>query len=111
MANDDAMELLEDVIKKIADNPGAVKVTKTVDELGALYSVEMDQRDAGMVIGREGSTINAIRTVIKTVAGKNKCAANIKLNIPDDPNKQRRAATTSGYSKPKQRFDDVEGQF
>jgi uncharacterized protein len=111
---DEALNLLETIIKKIVDNPDAVKVTKTVDELGALYTCDMDPRDAGMVIGREGSTIYAIRGVIRVVAGKNKCVANVKLNVPDNPRRQDRSADRPAYRYQKQRkesFDDVDNQF
>ena len=111
---DDAQELLETIIKKIVDNPEAVKVTKTVDEMGVLYIVDMDQRDAGLVIGREGSTIYAIRGVIRTVAGRNKCVANVKLNVPDNHRKQERSTARPAYrfQKPrKENFDEVEDQF
>jgi hypothetical protein len=110
---DDAQELLETIITKIVDNKDAVKVTKSIDEMGALYTVDIDQRDAGMVIGRSGATINAIRDVIRTVAGKNKSAAAIKLNVPDAPRRERPAGA-QGYrfQKPRKRsFDEVENQF
>lgn len=114
MANDESQELLETIVKKISYYPDAVKVTKSIDEMGTLYSIDLDPRDAGMVIGKQGATINAIRGVIRSVAGKNKCAANISLNVPDKPRTEKRGTTAPyrTYQKPrKERFDDVDNQF
>lgn len=114
MGKDEVQELLETIIKKLAKtNPSAVKVSKRIDELGVLYSVDMDQRDAGLVIGRNGAVIGAVRTIIKSIAAKQKIAANIKLNVPDVPMREKPASSQGHrFQKPRKRgFDEVENQF
>lgn len=76
-------QLLEEIIKAIVDSPDKVKVIRTSDEMGILLTVKMDQKDAGICIGKAGSTIRAIRTILSIVGMKNKARINIKLDVPE----------------------------
>jgi hypothetical protein len=83
MEKDSAKELLEAILKALVSKPEGVKVTKTVDEMGVLLSVKLGEGDAGLVIGRQGRTIQAIRTVMMSVGAKNRARINIKLEVPE----------------------------
>lgn len=76
-------ELLEIILKEIVSDPKGVKVKRTVDDMGVLLSVELGDGDAGMVIGKQGRTIQAIRTIVSTLGAKNRAKINVKLNVPE----------------------------
>lgn len=78
-------EFLESLLKAIVSKPDEVKVTKKVDEMGVLFSVELGEGDGGAVIGKKGRTIQAIRTIMSVVGAKNRAKINIKLLVPDKP--------------------------
>lgn len=61
---------LEFVVKGLVDNPEAVSVTAV--EAGGIttYQLRVAEGDAGKVIGRRGSTIQAIRSLIQVGAQK-----------------------------------------
>lgn len=80
---DEITELLESILKAIVTKPDDVRVAKTVDEMGVLLSVKLGEGDAGLVIGRQGKTIQAIRVVMATVGAKNRARINIKLEVPE----------------------------
>lgn len=75
-------ELLETILKALVNNPNAVSVERTVDELGVLLTVTLDPADMGLIIGKAGSTINAIRTIVKSYGMREKKRVNVKLNEP-----------------------------
>ena len=75
-------ELLEYILKTLADHPEDVKVEKKVDEMGVLLVIKVNQEDLGVVIGRRGNTIQAIRTLVKIIGLKNRARVNIKLEQP-----------------------------
>ena len=62
MAQDKDRDFVEFIIKEIVNNPDAVKVERTVDELGVLLTVKVAPEDMGLLIGRSGSTAKAVRT-------------------------------------------------
>jgi len=75
-------EFLEYVIKALVDNPDQVKVTRTVDEMGVLLTLEVGAADMGKIIGRQGNTAKAVRTLLRVVGMKNNSRVNLKINEP-----------------------------
>jgi len=63
---------LEHLVKGIVDHPEDANVTERNTSRGDLLEVFVHPDDLGRVIGRNGRTANALRTVIKALAdGKN----------------------------------------
>ena len=75
-------EFLEYVIKSLVDNPDDVKINRTVDEMGVLLTLDINTADMGKVIGRQGNTAKAIRTLLRVVGMKNNARVNLKINEP-----------------------------
>ncbi|NQT49580.1 KH domain-containing protein [Candidatus Kuenenbacteria bacterium] len=83
MANDFDKEFLEFVVKSIVGNPEDVKVVREVDERGVLLTLDLNAADMGYVIGKQGQTAKAIRTLLKIVGAKNNARVNLKINEPE----------------------------
>lgn len=75
-------QFLEFVIKALVDNPQDVKVTRTVDEMGVLLTLDIGAADMGKIIGRQGNTAKSIRTLLRVVGMKNNSRVNLKINEP-----------------------------
>lgn len=80
--NDD-QQFLEFVVKGLVDHPEAVKVDRTVDEMGVLLTLDVNHEDMGKIIGRSGNTAKAIRTLLRVVGMKNNARVNLKINEPE----------------------------
>jgi len=76
-------EFLEVVIKAIVNHPDDVKVERVVDERGVLLTLDVNPSDMGYVIGRQGQTARAVRTLLKIVGAKNNARVNLKINEPE----------------------------
>ena len=76
-------EFVEYLVKSIVDNPDAVSTVRTVDEMGVLITLSVDQNDLGQVIGRQGQTAKAIRTLLRVVGAKNSARVNLKIDEPE----------------------------
>ncbi len=63
-------EIVECVAKRLVDNPDAVRVIETEGERTIVVELKVDQKDLGKVIGREGRTARALRTILSSVATK-----------------------------------------
>jgi predicted RNA-binding protein YlqC (UPF0109 family) len=75
-------EFVEYVVKALVENPDQVKVERRVDEMGVLITLDVAQDDMGKVIGRDGATAKAIRTLLRVVGMKNNARVNLKINEP-----------------------------
>jgi uncharacterized protein len=83
MAKEQDQEFLEFLVKSIVDHPEDVKVDRKVDEMGVLLSLHVSPQDMGQVVGRQGSTAKAIRTLLRIVGVKNNARINLKIEEPD----------------------------
>ncbi len=76
-------EFVEYVVKALVDNGEKVKVDRRVDEMGVLITLDVDAADMGKVIGRDGATAKALRTLLRVVGMKNNARVNLKINEPE----------------------------
>ena len=83
MAKERDEEFLELVVKSLVDNPDDVKITRTVDEMGVLLTLDISPEDMGKIIGRSGNTAKAIRTLLRVVGLRNNARINLKINEPE----------------------------
>lgn len=74
---------LEFVVKSIVDHPEDVKIERKLDEMGVLLSLRVNRQDMGQVVGRGGSTAQAIRSLLKIVGIKNSSRVNLKIEEPE----------------------------
>jgi hypothetical protein len=83
MTQEPDVAFLEYVVKALVDHPSDVKVTRVVDEMGVLVTLDVNPGDMGKIIGRTGNTAKAIRTLLRVVGMKNNARVNLKINEPD----------------------------
>ncbi|MEI7749401.1 MAG: KH domain-containing protein [Candidatus Moraniibacteriota bacterium] len=76
-------EFIEYVVKALVDHPEEVKVSRKVDEMGVLITLDVHPEDMGMVIGREGMTAKSLRTLLRVIGAKNNARVNLKINEPE----------------------------
>ena len=65
-------ELIEQIAKALVDNPDQVSVRPIEGEQTTVLELRVAQSDLGKVIGKQGRIANALRTVAKASAMKNK---------------------------------------
>lgn len=76
-------QFLEYVVKSIVDHPDDVKIDRKVDEMGVLLSLRVHLQDMGQVVGRQGATAKAIRSLLRIVGVKNNARVNLKIEEPE----------------------------
>ncbi|MBT5338562.1 KH domain-containing protein [Candidatus Falkowbacteria bacterium] len=83
MAKEFDLEFLEFIVKSIVGFPDDVKASRDIDERGVLLTLDINPADMGYVIGKQGQTAKAIRTLLKIVGAKNNARVNLKINEPE----------------------------
>ena len=63
-------EALEHLVKGIVDKPEEVVITEREGRRGTTLEVRVHPDDIGKVIGRNGRTAKALRTVVSALAGR-----------------------------------------
>lgn len=85
-------EFLEYLIKSIVDHPDDVKITRTIDDLGVLLRLQVHKDDMGQVVGRQGATAKAVRSLLRIVGIKHNARVNLKIEEPEGSTHVRPAA-------------------
>ncbi len=74
---------VEYVVKALVSNPDAVKVERSIDDMGVLLELSVDPADMGKVIGKAGATAKSIRTLLRVLGAKNDARVNLKIVEPE----------------------------
>ena len=63
-------EILETIILSLVDNKDAVQINELDEEKSVVFEVKVAEEDMGKVIGRQGRLAKSIRTLVKSIEGK-----------------------------------------
>lgn len=63
-------EILETIILSLVDNKDAVQINELDGEKSVVFEVKVAEEDMGKVIGRQGRLAKSIRTLVKSIVGK-----------------------------------------
>lgn len=83
MAKEFDQEFTEYIVRAIVNHPDDVKTERTVDERGVLITLHINPDDMGYVVGRQGQTARAIRTLLKKIGARNNARVNLKIYEPE----------------------------
>jgi predicted RNA-binding protein YlqC (UPF0109 family) len=89
---------VEYVVKAMVDHPEDVSVDRTVDEMGVLITLKVNQEDLGQIIGRQGQTAKSLRTLLRVVGAKNHARVNMKIYEPEGARKLHQEAVAQAHA-------------
>lgn len=70
---------LEAIITSLVNDPSSVSINEVDGEKAIIFEVKVAESDMGKVIGREGRVAKAIRTIMKSLAGKEGKKVNVEF--------------------------------
>ena len=73
-------ELIELIARSLVENPDAVTVSESEEADGSiLVKLAADQEDMGRIIGKQGHTAKAMRTLLNAKATRENKRANLQI--------------------------------
>ncbi|KUJ96569.1 KH domain-containing protein [Desulfonauticus submarinus] len=72
-------DLIEYIAKSLVDNPDAVKVSEIEGEQTSVIELKVAKEDLGKVIGKQGRTARAMRTILSAASTKAKKRAVLEI--------------------------------
>ena len=72
-------EILETIIKNLVEDEASVIITEKEEEKSVTFEVKVAEKDLGKVIGKQGRIAKSIRTVMKSIAGKEHKRVNVEF--------------------------------
>lgn len=77
-----AVEFVRYVLQQICSDTNAIDVQSTDDERGTLITVRVNPDDMGRLIGKDGQTISALRTLISILSARESVRYFLKVEDP-----------------------------
>lgn len=74
-------DLLELIIKQLVDHPDDVNINEIAGEQTCVFELRVNKEDLGKIIGKQGRTARAIRTLLSAAAVKD--SKRVMLEIID----------------------------
>ena len=71
--------LVETIAKALVDNPSQVVAAEEMEEDTLVIKLTVAKEDMGRIIGKEGRTAKAIRTILNAVSTKDNKKAILKI--------------------------------
>ncbi|AAD18859.1 hypothetical protein CpB0748 [Chlamydia pneumoniae TW-183] len=72
-------EFLAYIIKNLVDRPEEVRIKEVQGTHTIIYELSVAKPDIGKIIGKEGRTIKAIRTLLVSVASRNNVRVSLEI--------------------------------
>ncbi|WNG36602.1 KH domain-containing protein [Archangium minus] len=91
-------QLIIYLARALVDQPDQVSLRASDVEGARLYELKVAPEDVGKVIGRDGRTVGALRTLLGAAAQKQ--GQKVRLEIQDDRRQQPQAATPAPATAP-----------
>ena len=63
-------ELITLIVKSLVDHEDKIEVKEVTGSFTTIFEVSVDKEDVGKLIGKQGNTAKAIRTILKAVSKK-----------------------------------------
>ena len=87
-------QFVEYVVKSIVDYPDDVKTDRRIDPMGVLIELTINPQDMGKVIGKQGQTAKALRTLLRVLGAKMNARLNLKIVEPEGSQRPERPERT-----------------
>lgn len=72
------------VVRQMVDHPHEVKIEKTIDDRGVLLELTVADEDIGRVIGKQGATVQSLRTLLRALGSRNNAIYNLRIRDPQE---------------------------
>ncbi len=80
-------EFVAYIVKNLVDHPDKVVINEVSGTHTLILELSVEKSDIGKIIGKKGKTINAIRTLLMSVASRNGLRVNLEILEDEEPAK------------------------
>lgn len=82
-------EFVAYIVKNLVDHPERVRINEVGGTQTLIIELAVEKGDIGKIIGKQGKTINAIRTLLMSVASRNGIRVSLEIIEEGKPKSER----------------------
>lgn len=87
------------IVKNLVDNPDKVMINEIGGTQTIIIELSVEKADIGKIIGKKGKTINAIRTLLMSVASRNGVRVNLEILEEGQPSQAAAEAAAAAEAE------------
>jgi len=72
-------DLVLQIVKNLVEYPGMIEIIETRGSSTILLEISVAPEDIGKIIGKQGKIIDAIRTILISIASRNHLRVNLEV--------------------------------
>ncbi len=72
-------DLLKNIVQALVDNPEQIKITTVEGKHSIILELKVAKEDIGKVIGKQGRTAHAVRTILGAASAKIKKRTTLEI--------------------------------
>ena len=74
-------QLLNYILNKIVKDPATIKITQEIDDITQeiIFNISVPEEERGIIIGKKGKNIQAIRNIVSIIAKREGQRVRIKI--------------------------------
>ncbi len=76
---DKVSDLIKLIVSSLEDSPDEIQITEVAGDSTTVYELKVAKDDLGKIIGKQGKTAKAIRTLLGAAAAKDKRRAVLEI--------------------------------
>ena len=76
---DKVSDLIKLIVSSLVDSPDDIEITEVAGDSTTVYELRVAKDDLGKIIGKQGKTAKAIRTLLGAAAAKDKRRAVLEI--------------------------------
>ena len=94
----EAYRILLLIVRSLVDDPDAVRIEIALDSQSTIFHVSADERNTALLLGRQGRTVQSIRTILAGIGMKARWRYQLEIEdnpsteLPDGPGSRRRGS-------------------
>jgi len=71
-------------VTALTGNPDCFTIDRTIDEKGVLLTVTIEKEYVGKILGKQGNTAKALRTLLHALGAQNDARYNLKIQDSEE---------------------------
>ena len=90
-------EFVAYIVKNLVDHPDKVHINEVGGTQTLIIELSVEKSDIGKIIGKQGKTINAIRTLLMSVASRNGIRVSLEIIEEGKPKTEHAEVSPNGF--------------
>ena len=74
-----AIDFVRYILENLCEEKDGIEISEIQDEMGTLITIQVQESDMGRAIGKNGKTVDSLRTLLRVIGARTQERINLKV--------------------------------